>query len=287
MWKNRPAFLLHLAGVEKAYQGFAVGQAGGKRRAYARVVDEAGGFHEKLNVRLHEGLDVVVAQSGSGYGQQPFQTENLRRPDDEGTGMDDGRHDELACIQPVHQNALGRMLRRQGAHAGAAAVGGFQNAAPGKGAQGGKRSMDRASGSGVFARDADALLDMIQLETDQVGLPGTAWRIEGTLREFKAFEPLNLWFEYPVHKIDDTGFLAELRPNAEKAPWEKSKETKKEAKKKQMESAYNACSIKGDVTVADMANYLDTTERTVRRYIKEGNEFEYCDGKVVRKEEKS
>lgn len=159
-----------------------------------------------------------------------------------------------------------------------------------KGAQGGKRSMDRASGSGVFARDADALLDMIQLETDQVGLPGTAWRIEGTLREFKAFEPLNLWFEYPVHKIDDTGFLAELKPNAEKAPWEKSKETrqqKKEAKKKQMESAYNACSIKGDVTVADMANYLETTERTVRRYIKEGNEFEYCDGKVVRKEEKS
>lgn len=33
-----------------------------------------------------------------------------------------------------------------------------------KGAQGGKRSMDRASGSGVFARDPDALLDMIELE---------------------------------------------------------------------------------------------------------------------------
>lgn len=33
-----------------------------------------------------------------------------------------------------------------------------------KGNQGGKRSMDRASGSGVFARDPDALLDMIELE---------------------------------------------------------------------------------------------------------------------------
>lgn len=33
-----------------------------------------------------------------------------------------------------------------------------------KGAQGGKRAMDRASGSGVFARDPDALLDMIQLD---------------------------------------------------------------------------------------------------------------------------
>lgn len=38
-----------------------------------------------------------------------------------------------------------------------------------KGAQGSKRSMDRASGSGVFARDPDALLDMIELElTDDI-----------------------------------------------------------------------------------------------------------------------
>ena len=33
-----------------------------------------------------------------------------------------------------------------------------------KGSQGGKKSMDRASGSGVFARDPDALLDLIELE---------------------------------------------------------------------------------------------------------------------------
>lgn len=37
-----------------------------------------------------------------------------------------------------------------------------------KGAQGGKNAMDRASGSGVFARDPDALLDMIQLSVDKV-----------------------------------------------------------------------------------------------------------------------
>ena len=33
-----------------------------------------------------------------------------------------------------------------------------------KGAQGGKRAMDRASGSGVFARDPDAMLDLVELE---------------------------------------------------------------------------------------------------------------------------
>src|SRR5690606_27707548 len=33
-----------------------------------------------------------------------------------------------------------------------------------KGSQGGKKSSDRASGSGVFARDPDALIDLIELE---------------------------------------------------------------------------------------------------------------------------
>lgn len=36
-----------------------------------------------------------------------------------------------------------------------------------KGSQGGKRSMDRASGSGVFSRDPDALLDLTELEVTE------------------------------------------------------------------------------------------------------------------------
>ena len=35
----------------------------------------------------------------------------------------------------------------------------------------------------------------------------SAWRIEGTLREFPAFDALNLWFDYPIHKSDATGVL--------------------------------------------------------------------------------
>jgi len=145
-----------------------------------------------------------------------------------------------------------------------------------KGAQGGKKSMDRASGSGVFARDPDALLDLAELElTDAIkkaedgkarirGIeralwefsPGweqdvgqddrlspsamldfaagkltyrqadvmngyiadeqeklrhvTAWRIEGTLREFASFKPLNLWFDYPIHKSEGTEVLQDI-----------------------------------------------------------------------------
>ena len=36
-----------------------------------------------------------------------------------------------------------------------------------KGGQGNKKSMDRASGSGVFARDPDALIDLIELELSE------------------------------------------------------------------------------------------------------------------------
>lgn len=153
-----------------------------------------------------------------------------------------------------------------------------------KGFQGQKRSMDRASGSGVFARDPDALLDMLPLELTEAcrdarssrlrwaaaervlsavmpdwrervpadeqgsvealltwsrrGLPRaqadelseavrrashgfsswTAWRIEGTLREFPAFPPINVWFDYPTHLADDTGALSDLSPEGEHDP---------------------------------------------------------------------
>ena len=171
-----------------------------------------------------------------------------------------------------------------------------------KGSQGGKKSMDRASGSGVFARDPDALLDLIELELTEALIKQeenkvicetciacldaylgahyrwrddvsqddlcsstqmlayckkhlkkwemavleqqieaakamvksmTAWRIEGTLREFPKFEPVNLWFKYPVHRIDDVGSLKDIQPDAEKPAWQRGKD----ARKKQGEQA--------------------------------------------------
>lgn len=170
-----------------------------------------------------------------------------------------------------------------------------------KGNQGGKKSMDRASGSGVFARDPDALLDLIELEptealmkqeenkaickacTDYLNAhfkweedlsqddllssaqmisyceahldrwqkialdkqiveakaavqAHTAWRIEGTLREFPKFEPVNMWFEYPVHCLDQIGVLKDLELEADKPAWQKGRE----ARKKQGEQARKA-----------------------------------------------
>ena len=50
----------------------------------------------------------------------------------------------------------------------------------------------------------------------------TAWRIEGTLREFPRFDPLNLWFDYPVHRPDSTGALSDVEPEGEAPPWKRN-----------------------------------------------------------------
>ena len=55
----------------------------------------------------------------------------------------------------------------------------------------------------------------------------TAWRVEGTLREFAKFKPINMWFSYPVHFLDDSGVLADIQLEENKPGWIKAKETRK------------------------------------------------------------
>ena len=92
-----------------------------------------------------------------------------------------------------------------------------------KGAQGGKRSMDRASRSGVFARDPDAILDVIELELppERRRADVSAWRIEGTLREFARFAHVDVWFNYPVHVLEHFDPADEIAPHLA-PPYEES-----------------------------------------------------------------
>lgn len=216
-----------------------------------------------------------------------------------------------------------------------------------KGAQGGKRSMDRASGSGVFARDPDAQLDMIELEQtedikkqqedaavcqactgfldgkqiedwrmdipqdDQVmaerflsdakailasakgdgsitelldavyrarqkAKQQTAWRIEGTLREFPRFEPLNLWFDYPVHRADESDVLKDVKTEANdwhgkgKDRRKKTSEERTKERKVALETAFKTCSEDGSkASIKDIAEYMELSEKTIRRHLKE------------------
>ena len=223
-----------------------------------------------------------------------------------------------------------------------------------KGAQGGKKSQDRASGSGVFARDPDALLDMSELpvsdamktaagnavaadicltwlrrfkrnwaelasEEDRLSavkmmeicrdnLPErsmqmmageiqtarnrigarTAWRIEPTLREFAAFPPRNLWFEYPVHKCDVESALKGVQVesafggNKER---EKTPEERKQERKADFDAAFDACTVNGDVTVKAIAEYLSCTEKTVRGRVKEFSDSYGIDNSIITRKE--
>ncbi|WP_368269617.1 AAA family ATPase [Enterocloster clostridioformis] len=149
-----------------------------------------------------------------------------------------------------------------------------------KGAQGAKKAMDRASGSGVFARDPDAQLDMIELElTDEIKNfvrdgNATGWRLESSLREFPNITPVNFWFEYPIHRIDSSGELQ--KAYAEGTPMGNLSKSKKystpEERRSSIDSAYAACSINDKVTVKDLAEYIGVSERCVRDRLKEADD---------------
>lgn len=228
-----------------------------------------------------------------------------------------------------------------------------------KGRQGQKQSMDRASGSGVFARDPDALLDLIELDLDddvraqaannaacavceaalreanllnevsqddlcseKVALRAcrellpeedclrlnraveaakraaearTAWRVEGTLREFPKFPPVNLWFDYPVHTVDAGGMLTDLTANADEPPWKKGVRKRQsgalqERRSKEQEfcDAVERCNMGEPPTVNDLVEWYSSTgknvaPRTVRDWIKKyGFSVDKNTGKVVR-----
>lgn len=170
-----------------------------------------------------------------------------------------------------------------------------------KGTQADKRVADRASGSGVFARDTDALLDMVELEISaelrhqilndhlcsayceylgEDNIPEnertnvdclerraetwtqksalkimrneiqsvvdamTAWRVEGTLREFPGFPPVNMWFSYPVHSLEVNGLLDKAQAVGAQNPYKKGGEAVKQAaesKKLNDDLRFKAC----------------------------------------------
>lgn len=224
-----------------------------------------------------------------------------------------------------------------------------------KGSQGGKKSMDRASGSGVFARDPDALVDLIELETTDAllkqeenkasckvcesllkrygyeenmnedlsqddlcssaamirycsqtmkplefkGLTDkidaacktvqqrTAWRIDGTLREFPKFKPVNLWFDYPIHRMDESGALQDIEPEDEKSGWKHKQKTPEEKKKEKEESlllAFEAQDMDqtGRVKLSDLVNYLGVTLNTVKKYVDESKSLKRENGMAVK-----
>lgn len=166
-----------------------------------------------------------------------------------------------------------------------------------KGSQGSKRAIDRASGSGVFARDPDAQLDMIELQmtaNQRAKLAddgATAWRLETSLREFPNIRPLSFWFRYPIHELDTTGELDKLHAQGSpEANLEKSgNRTTEDQRLDELIGAYEALAgFDGEElpTIDQLADYMGKSARTIRRHIDEfSGVFEKVGthGKYIRK----
>jgi RecA-family ATPase len=217
-----------------------------------------------------------------------------------------------------------------------------------KGSQGHKQSMDRASGSGVFARDPDVLLDLIELDLsedmirqqennavckvceswlercvkdweNQVSqddkcsekqmltacsgmMAGddyrsmlidvlaarqdiqqrTAWRIDGTLREFPKFKPVNLWFNYPTHEVDTRDVLKDQVAEGDKPFYLRGIESRKKPEKKKqertnsLEIAFSCLAFEDKIiTLNSLSKEMDVSKDTLKRRIKEHGGFIY------------
>ncbi|MBO7205593.1 MAG: AAA family ATPase, partial [Candidatus Methanomethylophilaceae archaeon] len=146
-----------------------------------------------------------------------------------------------------------------------------------KGAQGGKKAMDRASGSGVFARDPDAQLDLIQLQIPEelrgsiLSDGDTAWQLEGTLREFPNFKPVKMFFRYPNHLLDTEGVLDRFRPEGSPVNNLKNKNnTGKDARLIRVVEAINSLKTMDPdkvVAVSDVSAMTGHAKDTIRRYL--------------------
>lgn len=158
-----------------------------------------------------------------------------------------------------------------------------------KGDQSWKHSADRASGSGVFTRDADAILDMTELELppDERRKGVTAWRITGTLREFQVFPPVDVWFDYPLHTLEyfDSKAVAphhELQPYQRAMYSRKSNEQKLLERKRRLEAAYDICAAEGPVTITTLVDYLGVSAQTVRNSVDEHPAFKREKGIITK-----
>ena len=152
-----------------------------------------------------------------------------------------------------------------------------------------KKAIDRASGSGVFARDPDAQHDMIELAlSDDIknfvrdGC-ATGWRLESSLREFPNIKPVNFWFDYPIHRIDANDTLAEspVQGSFEAGRLKNAfSKTSKEADS-EFRTAFDILNFDGYVTVRDLAEYLNVTDKTIYARIKKmKDDFRLEKGKV-------
>lgn len=149
-----------------------------------------------------------------------------------------------------------------------------------KGPQGQKKAMDRASGSGVFARDPDAVIDVTPLSVKEETGQLSAFKVSGILREFPPFKELCIVYHYPIHTVDHSGFLD---MSAVEGSLEDLQERGRDSSRKVRESGKNsrreqivlliegALSSGNQITQKQLAERFNCSIRTIRNDLTEIN----------------
>lgn len=164
-----------------------------------------------------------------------------------------------------------------------------------KGTAGERKVIDRGAGSGVFVRDADALVDISNLEpgNDASDLVKSLVK-EGerpmimsfVLRDFKDIDEQKIWFKFPLHYVDEANLLENCHiEGSSEANFAKNPNRISEDEKRRIVNfAFDQCVRDGYARLSEMEIYADVNLKTLRKYVLEVGGFEVEKGNVKRKE---
>lgn len=140
-------------------------------------------------------------------------------------------------------------------------------------------AMDRASGSGVFARDPDAILDMTELNPGEAeykykdyyrdaNTSLSAWEMTYTLRSFPPRYGSRLWFDHPIHRPDDLNILRGAKYKDGSSRGKGNDQTVKEDRERIVEESFENLAFGGDcVSRAELLKMTEMSDARLKDFI--------------------
>lgn len=165
-----------------------------------------------------------------------------------------------------------------------------------KGHAGDRKAIDRGAGSGVIARDADAIIDLAYLDpgddpnallAEVLSKKHKPMQMAFILRDFESPEDSNVFFKFPIHFFDTEHLLdgvpveGSRDANLQKSP----KRTTEERRRRTLDEIFEAVQMDGAAALKDMNKYADgkPSPRTLRRYVEEFSDDYLLENGVVTK----
>lgn len=167
-----------------------------------------------------------------------------------------------------------------------------------KGNKASTKSIDRSSGSNVFSRYCETIIDLIELDTTKEANADKkrGFSVDIVSRDYPSINGYRVWFDYPLFTPasgDELKTAGTKKTFIKEKVSTKTAEEKKADNVKSFESKFDALQIHGKVKSAEMRKaYNVKTDRTISRYIESVNQsvgydrFTRENGYILRHEKK-